>query len=54
MSTQPHMPSTDATPRREPRTASTSFALRNAPYTFSTTNTDPCPQMFADKWAAGD
>ncbi len=54
MSTQPHMQSTDAPPRSEPLTASPSFALCNAPFTFSPSNTDPCPQMFADKWAAGD
>lgn len=34
------------------RTASTLFTTRNAPRVFCPTNTRPCPQMFADKWAA--
>jgi hypothetical protein len=34
------------------RSARTRISTRTAPHTFSPHNTDPCPQMFADKWAA--
>jgi len=49
MSTQPQ--STDAR-RTDParRTASQSYTTRDAPFTFTPYNTDPCPSMFTDKW----
>jgi hypothetical protein len=50
MSTQPYTTQTDA----EIQTARTAFMIENAPQTFDPTNTDPCPEMFADKWQAAD
>ncbi len=51
MSTHPQ--STPTTPTRpQTRTTSIRFTTGNAPRTFCPDNTDPCPQMFADKWTA--
>ena len=47
MSTQQH-----ATDIAQPRTTTTHFTPRDAPQTFDPHNTDPCPEMFADKWTA--
>lgn len=47
MSTQPQ-----TTEIAQTRTATTQFTTRDAPQTFNPHNTDPCPTMFADKWAA--
>lgn len=41
-------PATTPTPSQE----SESFALRVAKRSFEPFNTNPCPQMFADKWRA--
>ena len=38
----------------QPRTATTRFTPRDAPRTFDPHNTNPCPEMFADKWTATD
>jgi hypothetical protein len=54
MSTQPHTHHPQPAETEITRTTSPSFATRNAPFTFSPHNTDPCPQMFSDKWTAGE
>jgi hypothetical protein len=46
MSTQPHTPEMSQT-----RTATTQFSTRDAPQTFDPYNTNPCPEMFSDKWS---
>lgn len=46
MSTQHH-----TTEIAQTRTATTQFSTRDAPQTFDPHNTNPCPEMFADKWA---
>lgn len=35
-------------------TANRRFLTENAPRTFDPFNTNPCPEMFADKWQAAD
>ncbi|MEF8785476.1 MAG: hypothetical protein V5A45_06045 [Haloarculaceae archaeon] len=45
---------TPTTEIAQTRTATTQFTTRDAPQTFDPHNTDPCPSMFADKWAAAD
>ena len=45
MSTLPH-----AAEPETPTPTRTRFTTRDAPYTFSPQNTDPCPRMFADRW----
>ena len=55
MSSTPHM--TTPAPTRTtdtPTTTPPSFALANAQRTFDPFNTEDCPQMFADKWAADE
>lgn len=47
MSTQ-----TPTTEMAQTRTANTQFTTRDAPRTFDPHNQNPCPKMFADKWAA--
>ncbi len=45
------------TTRARNRTRTTrpgSFALTHAQRTFDPFNTEDCPQLFADKWTAGD
>jgi len=44
---------TQTKPTESP-TQATSFALRHAKRSFEPSNTDPCPRMFADKWAAAE
>ena len=50
MSTQPYANATEP----EIEAASTLFLVQNAPRTFDPTNTNPCPEMFADKWQVTD
>jgi len=45
MSTQTPTPET-----RPTRIARLQFTPRDAPQTFDPHNTDPCPEMFVDKW----
>jgi hypothetical protein len=42
-----------ATPERE-RTEARPFVLQNATRSFEPYNTNPTPEMFADKWTASD
>ncbi len=52
MSTRPQ-PRPDTGPREtDPTETALPFAVRNAPFTFCPHNTDPCPEMFSDKWTA--
>jgi hypothetical protein len=44
------MSTTHPTTDSRPRTTSRRFSTRDAPRTFSPGNTDPCPQMFTDRW----
>ena len=44
--------STKPTPTAaEIRTTRPTITTRDAPQTFDPHNTNPCPEMFADKWA---
>jgi hypothetical protein len=47
-----HLPPTAA----EPTTTATApaFTTRNAPRTFCPHNTNPCPEMFSDKWTTAE
>lgn len=50
MSTHPPKNATDP----EVSTGNRQFRTRNAPRTFDPFNTNPCPEMFSDKWQAVD
>jgi hypothetical protein len=43
---------TPTTETRPTRTARPQFTPRDAPQTFDPHNTNPCPEMFADKWTS--
>ncbi len=49
MSTQ--TPTTNTRPTRITRTQ---FTSRDAPQTFDPYNTNPCPEMFSDKWTTAE
>jgi hypothetical protein len=55
MSIGPSLQTRERTPTTErERTTSQSFALQYAKRSFEPYNTNPTPEMFADKWVASD
>jgi hypothetical protein len=54
MSIGPSLQTRERTSTREPERTTSSFALQYAKRSFEPYNTNPTPEMFADKWAAGD